>query len=394
MKSEFFTGNRERLSKLFPEHLLLIPAHTQLQRTGDTPYKFRQDSNHWYFCGQQFPDAILVINSSSGGTTLLLPEFNDYQLDWEFHVDESVIKRQSGVQAVSTVKDLDKLVSQAQSDGLKIGMTMPLEEVVEPFNFYSNPFRAKVLEQLSTNKVKPVDIRLEISRLRMVKQDVEIALIQKAIDATALAMSKARDKLKAISNEADMEKFFTAQLYLAGSDGHSFDPIIASGKNAALIHHKDNSSDFSKTDGLLLDVGGIVDGYCADISRVWCNQPSERLTELYEGLKAIQEYAITLLKPGTKMREYQKSVEAKSREVFEGLNCSVPDQYPHGVSHFLGFDVHDAGDYSMPLQAGIVMTVEPGIYLPDEGIGLRIEDDVLITSDGVKILSASIPRVL
>lgn len=198
-------------------------------------------------------------------------------------------------------------------------------------------------------------------------------------------------------NEKDIERAISIGFLKSKSDGHGFDPIIASGKNAATLHYTKNNQSLNKDSLVLLDIGTKVNGYASDISRVWSigGKPSKRQQEIWQACLDIQETAFSLLKPGVMMREYQKQVEKQANTIFKKLGCSMAGKpFPHGFSHFLGFDVHDAGDYTVPLEKGMVITVEPGIYLTDEGIGVRVEDDVLITEKGIKILSQHIPKVL
>jgi len=146
---------------------------------------------------------------------------------------------------------------------------------------------------------------------------------------------------------------------------------------------------------LLVDVGARVNGYSADISRTWFigEKITDRHRELYEAVLKIQKYAFGLLKPGVILKDYQIDVEKYALKLFKKLNVEI-DKYPHGFSHFLGLDTHDAGDYSSPIVENTVLTVEPGIYLPKEGIGIRVEDDVRITSTGIEVMSKQIPSDL
>ena len=153
---------------------------------------------------------------------------------------------------------------------------------------------------------------------------------------------------------------------------------------------------------VLLDVGAESSQYAADISRTYAiGEPTKRQQQIHEAVIEVQDYAFGLLKPGVMLAEYEKQVTHFMGEKLRslGLIKNVEDDeirkyFPHATSHFLGYDVHDVGDYSRPLEPGVVMTVEPGIYIPEEGIGVRIEDDVLITTTGIEILTEQLPRDL
>jgi Xaa-Pro aminopeptidase len=146
----------------------------------------------------------------------------------------------------------------------------------------------------------------------------------------------------------------------------------------------------------LLDVGAKKYGYSADISRTWIyGKPSDRQRAIYDAVLQLQDKAFSMLKPGVLLREYQQEMEKAASKLMKKLHSDTENEkYPHGFSHFLGIDVHDAGDYESPLVEGMVLTVEPGLYLYDERIGVRIEDNVIVTKNGIKNLSEHIPRDL
>ena len=151
-----------------------------------------------------------------------------------------------------------------------------------------------------------------------------------------------------------------------------------------------------------MDVGASVFGYAADITRMYCNgKPTDRQRDVFNAVSECQLYAIDLLKPGCKLKNYENKVmrflggKLKELKLINSIKEEeVRTFFPHATSHFLGLNVHDVGDYRQPLQPGTVLTVEPGIYIPKENIGVRIEDDILITDDGNKVLSKNLPSKL
>lgn len=395
--SSFFIGNRKRLSELLPSSLLCIPAHVALQESADLAYPFRQDSNFWYLTGLNEPDAILIIDTSKNSSTLLLPEQNEYQKEWDGTQSHADFKKVSGIDTYGTVSELSNLVKEAEKKKLQICYVAPLPERVEPYGFYANPAR-KMLEakikKLVTNPDEIIDIRKELARLRQVKQNVEIQAIQRAIDVTADTLEEVKAKLGSFKNEKEIENAITAGFFSRNSQGHAYEPIIAGGKNASIIHYNSNSEALIDDELLLLDVGAKVNGYAADISRTWTiGTPTKRQQDLYKAVLQLQDFAMNQLKPGIKLRDYQEKTENEAKRIFEKLGVNI-DRYPHGFSHFLGLDVHDAGLYDEPLVEGAVLTVEPGIYLPKEGIGIRVEDNILVTKNGIKNLSEAIPKML
>ncbi len=151
---------------------------------------------------------------------------------------------------------------------------------------------------------------------------------------------------------------------------------------------------------MIVDVGAEFEHYAADITRtIALQKPTQRQKDVYQSVLAVQTYAAELLKPGVKLQTYEQKVAKRMFTELKALKLTkskddIRHYFPHSTSHYLGLNVHDVGDYEQALQPGVVMTVEPGIYIPEEGIGVRIEDDILITETGIQILSDNLPRKL
>lgn len=377
-----------------PESLIVIAGHVSLQMSADTSYPFRQDSNFWYLTGINYPDYVLVIDTKKATSTLIIPELNDYQKEWDGDRDNSEITKISGIQSTQYRTSFDSMLRDAKKRGLQICYIKSAPERVEPYGFYSNPARRILENEIKLVEPEPKDIRLEIARLRQIKQPVEIEALQTAIDITGTTLAGVKANLQKFKTEKGIERAISAGFYANGGDGHGYEPIIGSGINASVLHYNKNTDVLHDNTLVLLDVGAIYGGYSADISRAWSvGKPSDRQREVYDAVCELQDKAFSLLGPGVKMREYQIKMEKHAFKKMRQIGIKI-DQYPHGFSHFLGLDVHDAGDYDSPLIPNSVITVEPGIYLSDEGIGVRIEDDILITENGIKNLSKNIPRML
>jgi Xaa-Pro aminopeptidase len=207
--------------------------------------------------------------------------------------------------------------------------------------------------------------------------------------------------------EYEIEAELTQKFVGHGGD-HAYNPIVAAGLNATILHYVKNNKALVAGEIVLIDSGAEYANYAADITRVFPvgGQLSERQQAVYDAVLRVKKYAESILKPGILIKEYEQQVGAKMNDELIELGLlpegstlkstkSKPAPYrtfyPHGTSHFLGLDVHDVGDYSQPLKPGMVLTCEPGIYIREEGIGVRLEDDILITKDGSQNLSASIP---
>ncbi len=395
--SDFFVNNRRRLKQLLPGSVVFIAAHSEVQYSADQAFPFRQDSNFWYLTGVNQPDCVLVLDCDSGAATMLLPGQNDYQKEWDGEYQTAEWQKTSAIKNYDSIRNIDKYIKAAAQKDQKIGYLEPSPERIEPYGFYANPARQILKKHLQTRAVdadKLVDVRMELAQLRQHKQPEEIAAIQRAIQVTAKSLASVKKQLKNYSTEKQIERAITSQFYHRGSDGHAYQPIIASGQNASIIHYSRNDHNVENNQLLLLDVGARVDGYAADISRTWAvGRVSKRHKELYQVVVDLQQQAFDLLKPGVILRDYQQKMERKAKDLLKLHGVEI-DSYWHGFSHFLGLDVHDAGLYHQPLQPGSVLTVEPGVYLPKEKIGIRVEDNILITENGYKNLSDSIPTML
>jgi len=400
--SNFFLCNRQKLLHNTQSSLIVLTANGLLQRSADTTYPFRQDSNFWYFTGIEEPDYVLVMGEQV--TFLIAPKRAEHRDLWDGSVDKKALKHISGIMQIEEHHEgwvkLDILIKKHK----KVHTIAPVEPYFENLGFYANPSRGALLKALSKHrKLEIVDIRKPIARLRQIKQPEELVALQAAIDITATTLIKIQKKIAKYHNESTLSADIGREFLVLGADGHAYQPIVACGRNAATIHYIDNSNMINPNELLLLDVGAEVSNYSADITRTYAvTKPNKRHLQVHQAVERVYQAALELLKPGVNMRKYEASVDKIMAKELKnlGLIDDLEDKrvlkkyYPHLTSHFLGLDTHDAADYDQPLAAGMVLTVEPGIYIPEEGIGIRIEDDVLITDNGVKVLSASLPRSL
>jgi Xaa-Pro aminopeptidase len=400
--ADFFATNRQVLQRTLESDLIVIAANGLLQRSADTTYPFRQDSNFWYLTGIEQADYVLVIIRDS--TFLIAPKRADHRDLWDGAVDKKTLRAESGIEDIEEHHAgwtrLDMLLKKHK----KVHTIAPAEPYFESFGFYANPARGALLQALSKHrKLDIVDCRKALATVRQIKQAPELAALQAAIDITGAALTKVANKLTNYKTEYELAADISREFLKRGAAGHAYQPIVASGRNAATIHYVDNNSILTPGELVLLDVGAEVSNYSADITRTFAvSEPTDRQQAVFAAVERVHAFALGLLKPGVDMRAYEAQVDtAMAGELRRlGLIQDVTDKrqlkkyYPHLVSHFLGLDTHDAADYTLPLAPGMVLTVEPGIYIPNEGIGVRIEDDVLITESGAEVLSASLPRNL
>lgn len=403
--SDFFIQNRARLRLLADENALVVMTANGLQqRGGDSPFPFHQDGNFWYLTGINEPDIILVMDGSD--EYVIIPGKKGWGEAFDGVVDTAELARVSGItQIYNEDEGWQNLGTRIKENNKLYSLEAPAP-YIEAYGMYTNPARLRLIDRLKTSwqGLEMMDIRPHLVSLRMIKQPVEIQAIQRAIDITidGLRAVTAPNALKKYAYEFEIEGDLTRAFRTVDASGHAFAPIVAAGKRGCTLHNVDNSGELHSSDLLVLDVGAEVSHYAADITRtVALGEPSYRQQQVFDAVIATQQYALTLLRPGAVLKEYEAKVEVFMGKKLQELGLievisheTVRKYYPHSTSHFLGLDVHDVGDYSRPLEAGMVLTCEPGIYIPEESIGVRIEDDIIITIDGHIVLSDALPRHL
>jgi Xaa-Pro aminopeptidase len=376
---------------------IIISANGLIQRTRDDEvFPFEQDGNFWYLTGVSEPDIILVIDRSE--EYLILPERDDRHKVFTEQVDKAQIKNISGINNIYDHEEGWEKLSSVLKKSKEFSTIIPPEEYLSNYDVFTNPASRRLVRKIFSinSSLKQNDITKEIISLRMIKSEEEVTFIRRAISYTGEVLEKISKNFKDYKNEHDIAADLN-DFYFRNNLKYAFMPIVASGKNACVLHYKSNKSPIGKKDLVLIDTGVKFNNYCSDITRTIINDQNARQRAVYKAVIDTQTYAMSLIKPGVKIREYETQVaQFIGNELKKlGLIKEITDEgvrkyYPHGTSHSLGIDVHDPADYSVPLEAGMVITVEPGIYIPEENIGIRIEDNVLVTKDGIENLSSSI----
>jgi len=401
--SDFFAGNREKLRQLFTGTApIVVTANGLLQRGGDSTYPFEQDASFWYLTGIDDPDIVLVMDKAR--EYLIVPHREETRVAFDGAVDENHASRVSGVQTIYDEKEGWRQLSGRLKRARHVATLAPAPAYVEAHGLYANPARASLVQKMKdvNGALELLDLNQHLARLRSVKQAPELAAIQEAIDITIATLKDVTKpaKLAKYAYEYELEADIFQGFRKRGAAGHSFEPIVASGARACTLHNVANNGRLSADELVVLDVGAAVDHYAADITRtVSLSSPGKRQQAVFDAVLEVQAFAFELMKPGAHVRENEEKIEHFMGEKLRELGLiktighdEVRHFYPHATSHFLGLNVHDIGDYGRPLEPGMVLTVEPGIYIHDEAIGVRIEDDVLITKHGAKILSGRLPR--
>lgn len=403
-EANFYSDNRKRLRTLFQGTApIVITANGLLQQGGDNTYKFHQDGSFYYLTGIDKPDVLLVIDKEK--EYLILPEQDFYDNVFNGTLQAEEFTKISGITEVLDNKVGWKKLAARLKKVKHYATLAALPSYVESHSFYANPARAALIDKIKdiNQSAEPLDLRQHLSIMRMVKQAPEIAAIQQAVDITIGSIKDLQRKLPTLDNEYQVEALLAYGFQKRGAEGHSFSPIVSSGANTCTMHYIDNNQPFQQGQLLLIDVGAQSQRYAADIARTYSigGSPTKRQQAVHDAVMEVHQYALDNLKPGISIRENEKLVEQFMGEKLRSLGLirnverdEIRKFFPHATSHFLGLDVHDGGDYDRPLEPGVVLTVEPGIYIPSESLGIRVEDDVIITETGNQVMSAKLPRHL
>jgi Xaa-Pro aminopeptidase len=386
---DFFAGNRQRLyEQLKPHGLLVVTAWTAMQNSLDQAHRFTQEPNFWYLTGIERADWLLVVDLDERREWLLAPHVAEVHqiFDGSLTVDDAA--KISGINDVCVGREGTKVLKDLLASKKHAYTLLPQD--LGFYDFYPNPAQRLLVRKLKAAKLEVEDIRLEVTRLRAIKQPVEREALQAAIDLTTAGIKKVLASLGDFRSENEVDALLTSEFRRAGAT-HGFDPIVAVGANTTTMHHENNNTPFGADEWLLMDIGARVNHYNADISRtVPLGKTTERQMDLYESLRKDQQEIIGLMQPGKDIREYMSEAEQVLTKSFVRLGLmdkkgKREDLYrvmPHAISHGLGYDTHDPLGRPDKLLPGMVLTAEIGLYIPEQGFGIRLEDDIIVTQQG------------
>ncbi len=399
MKAEFFTENRKKLAQSLKGGLIVATAYSKMQRTNNEAFKFEQESNFLYLTGISEPDWWLIYDGNRNKSWLVRPDVDPYMVIFNGSLSDSAAQKISGVNEIISKDDALSLLRQLKRSH-NLVHTVKQPEGLERYDFVLNPALSKMYDLLDRNFEDVQNCRKEMAIIRAIKQPEEIAQIKKAINITRSALEVVRSNISKYEYEYEIEADITRDFTLAAAE-HCFEPIVASGKNACILHYTKNNTKLRKGNLILVDIGAKIGQYSADITRSYAfGKPTNRSKEIYEAVLSAQNKIINKLRPTLLLQDLQHIVETEMSLVIRELKLvkddpltELPHYFPHAIGHGLGVDLHEPLAHEM-LQEGMVITIEPGIYIPEEGIGVRIEDDILITKSGALNLSAKIPKDL
>jgi Xaa-Pro aminopeptidase len=410
--NKLFIENRERYkAHLLPKSIAFFNANDEMPRSADQNYPFHQHPDLFYLTGIDQEQTLLVIFPDAPlpkyREILFLRKTNEHIAVWEGHkYTKEEARAASGIQTVMWTEDIPSVIPMLMNHSLNVYLNLNendrfSSEVPYKELRFSNEMKAKYPAHFF-HRSGPI-----MAQLRAIKSDFEIQVMQRAIDITEKAFRRVLRFVKPGVMEYEIEAEITHEFIRKRATGHAYTPIIASGPNANVLHYIDNNQECKDGDVILLDFGAEYGNYAADLSRSIpvSGQFTDRQRDVYNAVRRVMKQATAMLVPGNTIEKYHVEVGKIMEEELIGLGLLNRDEvkkqnpdmplykkyFMHGTSHFLGLDVHDIGNRYEPMKAGMVFTCEPGIYIPEEGLGIRLENDILITSKEPVDLMANIP---
>lgn len=395
---------RDRYPKVKKGALLLLAGFEHESR------RFHQESSFFYLTGINEP-AVALLMSFDGKTKLFVPQFERERATW-------VIDELAAVKEKMADFGIDEIVPMGVAmGGYQTGSWAPQEAygtltdelkkivadggslfTLAPQSMHENAEQRFMLERIFTwvdhLREAANDISVQVARMRRRKDMAELEKIYQAIEISSLAQQAAGSAIGPNVDECEIHGQIDYMFISMGAEA-AFPTIVASGPQATILHYQANCRAMQNGELVIVDCGAILDHYCSDLSRTFpvSKQFTKHQRELYDAVLEVQEYVAETARPGfwlNNANEPEKSLNHIAVQMFKKKGL---DQYVvHGIGHFLGLDVHDVGATSEPLEEGDIITLEPGIYMPKEKIGIRIEDNYWMTKTGLICLSESLPK--
>lgn len=410
--SQLFIENRKKFAaQLPPNSMAILFASDEMPRSADQAFVFRQNPDLFWLTGIDQEKTILIIYPDCPNPiyreALFLRKTNEIIAVWEGHkYTKEEAKAASGIDKINWTESFEEVLPSLMAYCEHVYLNLnendrAANEVPYKDVRFANELKYKFPAH-SIKRLGPI-----MSKLRSVKHATEIELIQRACNITRDAFIRVCKFMKPGVMEYEVEAEIIHEFIRQRATGHAYTPIIASGYNACVLHYIENNRVCNDGDLVLMDFGAEYANYAADLTRtIPANGKfTQRQKDVYNAVLRVMKQAKTMLKPGAILADYNKEVGNIMETELIGLGLLNKDDvakqdkenplykkyYMHGASHFLGIDVHDIGDRYAPMQVGNVFTCEPGIYIPEEKLGIRIENDILITENGIVDLMQDIP---
>jgi Xaa-Pro aminopeptidase len=407
-----FIENRKKLvSTLEPNSVAILFSNDEMPRSADQAFPFRQNPDLFWLSGIDQEQSILIIYPDCPNPiykeALFIRKTNEHIAVWEGHkYTQEEARKTSGIEQIFWEDSFEAILPSIMSYADKIYLNLNENDRANNKVPYKDiRFANEVKFQYPAHELKRLGPIM--AKLRAIKHPLEIEIIKKACNITRDAFLRTLRFVKTGVYEYEIEAEIIHEFIKQRATGHAYAPIIASGKNACILHYVDNNQICKDNDLILMDFGAEYANYAADLTRTIPvnGKFSARQKEVYNAVLRVMNEAKKMLKPGIILSEYNLAVGKIMEEELIKLNLLKTEDvakqdeknplykkyFMHGTSHFLGIDVHDIGNRYAPMQIGNVFTCEPGIYIPEENIGIRLENDIYIGESGNFDLMEDIP---
>lgn len=408
MSPEFFKRNRKNLiEKLLPESIVVLAGNEHMPWSGDQDYPFRQNSDFYYLTGIDEENALLCLcphhPDPNLREVLFIQEADPTMVIWYGkRLSREKASELSGIETVKWAADFKAALRDMTQQSRNI--YMGLNEYLK-YSTNTHDANRRMIDEIKNlfplhqyERLTPLT-----TELRLCKSQEEIDMIGKAIDITKEAFTRVLKTTKPGMMEYEVEAEITHEFIRRGASGHAYSPIVAGGENACVLHYITNDCPLKDDDLMLLDFGAVYGNYAADCSRTIPvnGKFTPRQKQCYNAVLDVLKEAKKILVPGTTIEKTNKQIALMLEQKMIELGLFSADDvknnttstplyfkyYMHGASHFMGLDVHDVGLRTMTLKKGMVLTCEPGIYIQEEGIGIRIENDILVDDEPINLMT-------
>ena len=413
INSRLFIDNRKKfVSQMDEKALAVFNSNDIYPISADSAMPFQQHRDIFALSGVDQEESILVISPNSRNEAhkevLFLKETNEHIAVWEGEkLDKKNAFDTSGIKTIYWLQDFDKIFKQMMCEVDKIYLNtnehLRADTTVQTREDRFIKQVKKDYPAHSVGRSAPI-----MHRIRSIKNEIEIELMQNACNITKSGIERILKFIKPGVWEYQIEAEFNHEFLMNRSNGFAYTPIVASGANACVLHYIQNNGQCKSGDVILLDVGAEYANYASDLTRCFpiSGRYSQRQKDVYNAVLRVKKSAEKMLTPGTLLNDYHKEVGALMESELLGLKLidktDIKNQdaawpaykkyFMHGTSHFIGLDTHDIGIWDEPIKSGMAFTCEPGIYIPEEGLGIRIEDDLIVQENGGPFnLMGSIP---
>ena len=422
-KAEYAARRKDLMSMMGDNSIAVIASASEKVRSKDTLYPYKQSTNLSYLCGFAEPSAVMVLipKRPQGEFLLFCRDKNPLRETWDGHrMGPLAAKNKLGAEDAFPIDDIEDILPGLLEDKSRVYYSVGKDKAFDSrlMHWVDEVRNNRSVEGHSTCEF--VDLDHLLGELRLIKSAAEIKLMRKAADISAQAHCRAMKQCKVGQKEYQLQAEIEHEFMMSGATGPAYTSIVGSGSNACVLHYIENTATLKSGDLVLIDAGCEYQNYAADITRTFPvnGKYSSAQAAIYDIVLAAQDAAIKTVAPGVTFDQANKAaIEVITRGLVDlGIlsgdvenliaDGAYREFYMHSVSHWLGMDVHDVGDYKVDshwrvYEPGMLLTIEPGIYISAEnlqvdkkwrGIGVRIEDDILVTKKGYEILTDGVPK--